>query len=100
MHFSNFNLSLFAKLKFLKCTHLTIPLYASPDKAEQFFKVLAEVAPNVNSLTFEDPSFDRESCTEQCAPTLAKLGIRHLRFKLHEKSTVQTMKPFIADLYP
>ena len=86
-HFSNSNLNLFSKLKFLKCTHLTIPLYSVPDKAEEFLKVMKEVTPNVKSLTFEDPSFDRESSTERCATTLATLGIEHLKFKLHEKST-------------
>lgn len=70
-HFSNFNLFHFKKLDLKKVEHITIPLYAFPDKAEEFFKAMETVAPNVNSMTFEDPSFDRESCTEQCATRLA-----------------------------
>lgn len=57
-------MNLFSKLKLDKCLHITSPLLKKVEDARKFFKMLDTIAPNVESLTLEDPSFDGHSLTE------------------------------------
>lgn len=56
--------SSFSKLKLEKCEHITTPLFKKPEEAQKFFQILGSIAPNIKSLTHEDPNFDGPSMTE------------------------------------
>lgn len=72
--------------------HLTLPLFTDAKKATEFLNLVRKVAPGVRSIGFEDASFEGSSATEVCCPEMAAMGINALRWRVHEASSVESMK--------
>lgn len=91
---------LLKKCAFPKLTHLTAPLFKNAEHAAQFLDLLPDLAPAVTSMTLQDPSYEGPSYTEKVAPKLNELGITKLRFRVHEASNKESMRPLIETLLP
>lgn len=58
------------------------------------------MCPKLKSIQYEDSNFEGSSSTEACCDTLADMGIKELRWRIHEASNKESMALMISKLYP